>query len=376
MQKLYVLIVAILLNICSVSSFSQVTIGSDVDPAKGALLDLKEFEPKENNTTATKGLMLPRVRLQALTGDLNKTLGLAETVSNEVHSGLVVFNVADADCPQFPTGVYVWNGNLWNGLGVDAPEDKFAETMDPDTNTGTLTDYEGNVYTTKRFKVLATDGSVSYNRVWTTQNLRSQRDAQGQWLNCPEGLYFNPAYNKTTTTYILKQEILQGTVGTYTNAGVVIENQSYDDFLSEFGILYSNNVAQKACPKGWSLPTRAEWKSLFVALGGIESVAGNGTDQFSGVGHASKKNGGKGYMATDLTSTTIWGNASVASNGFNAVPAGYIDLLSKASNSFGKYTSLAGVEYLIVINTTDVVSTSHVNYQAYSAVRCIKNEEN
>lgn len=71
------------------------------------------------------------------------------------------------------------------------------------------------------------------------------------------------------------------------------------DSCFKYGRLYNWSVAKDACPKGWHLPTIDEWRTLisfagdpevaklklksksgWLVLAGIESVTGNGTDDF------------------------------------------------------------------------------------------------
>jgi uncharacterized protein (TIGR02145 family) len=61
----------------------------------------------------------------------------------------------------------------------------------------------------------------------------------------------------------------------------------------KYGRLYNWETAMKACPKGWHLPSDAEWDILIVSVGGRETAGkflkatngwyenGNGTDKFS-----------------------------------------------------------------------------------------------
>ena len=44
-------------------------------------------------------------------------------------------------------------------------------------------------------------------------------------------------------------------------------------YCSKYGRLYAWTAAMTACPSGWHLPTRAEFETLFTAIGG-ESIAG------------------------------------------------------------------------------------------------------
>lgn len=104
--------------------FSQVTIGSSIKPAVGALLDLKQKEDTESingGQNSTAGLLLPRVELK----EVNKLI-MGNTVIQDTdndgdqyikHTGLVVYNMATNKtlCP----GLYVWSGSEWDRLFDD-----------------------------------------------------------------------------------------------------------------------------------------------------------------------------------------------------------------------------------------------------------------
>lgn len=88
---------------------AQITIGSVEPPIPGALLDLKE----NADGSSTKGLGLPRLTLF----DLN-TLAVADVSQNEIHTGLVVYNVG---CTAVEKGPYVWTGTNWIKLKPTPP---------------------------------------------------------------------------------------------------------------------------------------------------------------------------------------------------------------------------------------------------------------
>ena len=97
---------------------AQVTIGSGIPPADGALLDLKEktpANPATDNATATKGLLLPRVKLTdpgRLYPMFNGNYNPGEDV---IHTGLTVLNLSECD-GKFAKGVYTWTGGRWEQL--------------------------------------------------------------------------------------------------------------------------------------------------------------------------------------------------------------------------------------------------------------------
>jgi len=91
---------------------AQVTIGSEIEPNKGSLLDLKEKNPANpamDNSTTDKGLGLPRVKLTTLTAisDISGATG-----KETEHTGLMVYNVNTATGTIVP-GLYVWSGKQW-----------------------------------------------------------------------------------------------------------------------------------------------------------------------------------------------------------------------------------------------------------------------
>ncbi|MDR0547368.1 MAG: hypothetical protein LBG77_07285, partial [Dysgonamonadaceae bacterium] len=108
----------------STSLHAQVTIGADIPPQKGALLELKEFDPSDpavNNATATKGFLFPRVKLT----DLDKLYPMYENDPdynsdaqkrdslNLAHSGLTVYSAVANTSAGIQEGLYVWDGTQW-----------------------------------------------------------------------------------------------------------------------------------------------------------------------------------------------------------------------------------------------------------------------
>ena len=103
----------------------------------------------------------------------------------------------------------------------------------------------------------------------------------------------------------------------------------YDDNVSnctKYGRLYTWEVATTVCPEGWHLPTKAEFETLFTAVGGqsievLKSTSGwnssdNGTDAFAfsalpaGYRYDDGDYYGEGFLAYFWSSTEI--NSGVA----------------------------------------------------------------
>ncbi|MFV0311119.1 MAG: hypothetical protein ACK5KN_05660 [Dysgonomonas sp.] len=99
---------------------SQVTIGAGIEPARAALLDLKDNDPDgENVTSKTGGLILARVKLVDKNTlepfipktDPDWTNAVKQAALMKDHVGLMVYNLNDKD--GFSEGTYIWNGAEW-----------------------------------------------------------------------------------------------------------------------------------------------------------------------------------------------------------------------------------------------------------------------
>ncbi|MDR0537545.1 MAG: hypothetical protein LBH04_05835 [Tannerellaceae bacterium] len=128
--------------------FSQTTIGSDAQPAKAAILELKTQSAanppgatdKLNVTTSKGGLVLPRVKLTSLTTmepfipatDPEWVNNTASRVK-ELHAGLMVYNLTTGDLLK--PGIYIWNGSRWMPAHADVPGAANGLTLSGDTFT-------------------------------------------------------------------------------------------------------------------------------------------------------------------------------------------------------------------------------------------------
>lgn len=99
---------------------AQVTIGMDVQPNSGALLDLKEYnnvEAQNGGRNATKGMSLPRVSLTSLTpytpSEFSASIGNTGDWDMTSHIGLTIYNVVDEPSCGILKGVYCWSGSQW-----------------------------------------------------------------------------------------------------------------------------------------------------------------------------------------------------------------------------------------------------------------------
>lgn len=95
------------------SLLAQVTIGSGIKPESGALIDFKENNPTEENITSTKGVLLPRVKLQNVNSLIPIFADGGTIAEKKMHIGLQLYHVGGNN---IEAGVKVWNGTSWGDL--------------------------------------------------------------------------------------------------------------------------------------------------------------------------------------------------------------------------------------------------------------------
>jgi uncharacterized protein (TIGR02145 family) len=109
-----------LLCLSAIQLHAQVTIGSGIEPLKGALLDLKEEQKDDGTANSTRGLLLPRVNLTDPADITAGDISGVNASNKDAHTGLTVYNLNKcfAVTPgKGGTGVYVWSGTEWQYLG-------------------------------------------------------------------------------------------------------------------------------------------------------------------------------------------------------------------------------------------------------------------
>jgi len=153
-------------------------------------------------------------------------------------------------------------------------EDDDPATDDP-TNEGTVTDIDGNVYSTVQIG----------DQVWMSENLKTTTYNNGTSIDLVTD---NTAWENNTT----------GAYCWYDN-----DEAQYAD---TYGALYNWHAVNTGnlCPEGWHVPTDAEWTAL--------------EDYIGSDGHS-------GTEGTALKATSGWNNDGNGTDdyGFTALPGGY-----------------------------------------------------
>ena len=126
-RKLTLLLLCLLMMTGMGKLSAQVTVGSDVEPEKAALLELKDQEADADNVTSTTGgMLLPRVKLERRT-ELNPFIGGASDDVKRLHTGLMVFNLEEVEDEELSIGINYWDGKKWNPLiAKEVPKAVFA----------------------------------------------------------------------------------------------------------------------------------------------------------------------------------------------------------------------------------------------------------
>ena len=119
------IVLSILFSVFLLNVSAQVTVGSDVVPIDGALLDIKQQTANPTtNVTATKGVVFPRVELTGKTS--LAPLAADNATTKRSHIGTVVYNLravaATASVPALRVGLNVWDGEKWTFPKQSAPK--------------------------------------------------------------------------------------------------------------------------------------------------------------------------------------------------------------------------------------------------------------
>ena len=156
---------------------------------------------------------------------------------------------------------------------------------------GTVTDYDGNVYSTV----------IIGNQCWMKENLKVTRDYNGKYISSSKEICIKEINTSISYRYYPDNEF---------------------DYVSTYGFLYNWNAAMRVCPYGWHLPSDTEWKQLELAVGMSISDA-NKEDLRGSI--ASKISGNRGWESSSEVNAA--GNFSAPERnktGFSALPSGMV----------------------------------------------------
>lgn len=268
----FTLLSVMLSSLCNVKS--QVTIGSDLNPSKGAILDLKQIESVGGNANANKGLLLPRVNLTdwsnlfpmfSADADYVNNVGGTKDNYDKSHEGLVVYNLNSClnTVTADGTGIYMWNGERWVALSDDLSALA--------SGVQVHTDQDGNTF-------YSGDFGPDAGR-WMLYNLRAKKYADGTPLpvapsldfstNEAKWLYPMPNGGDGTNDKWVKDypplglmyngyAALGGHKVYSMDQGQIAGSTPGSDEVESVG----TGKIQGICPNGWHIPSDREWNEL------------------------------------------------------------------------------------------------------------------
>lgn len=238
---------------------AQVTIGSEIEPNAGMLLDMKEYAPANDNTTATKGLVLPRVNLTDMSKlypmflgdtDYENNIGNKKNTEDAIHTGLTVYNTSVDLCTDIYPGVRVWDGTKWNQIGAG----RFPAEID------ILIDNR-NPAKQEQYQI----GKFGDAGWWMLENLRADRWPDGT----TDGLIYGYPTGDMASGHLRYPKVqyypskgdsaLVSRYGYMYSFLAAVRTMTYEE-LPE----YSSQMrgVQGICPDGWHVPSAREWTAL------------------------------------------------------------------------------------------------------------------
>ncbi len=195
---------------------------------------------------------------------------------------------------------------------------------------------------------------------------------------------------KTETEDNCKYGLMPDAIGQLTVKTVVIGSQTWsaqnvdnplngsycyysnESYCVKYGRLYMWTDASRVCPRGWHLPSKSEFETLFTLIGG-ELTKADGWTEFYNSWNVGEK----------LKTTSGWQKEGNGTDdyGFSALPAGHLDS-QKTSKGVGFSTcfwsstetgTYNGLAYIFCMsNDHDKVYEHEIDKHAAYSVRCIK----
>jgi hypothetical protein len=289
-RTIFLMLTLLIMSVVSVNA--QVTIGNDVDPHSGALLDLSQ------NGSKNRGFLLPQVEL----ADLNTWSLPGDSVPKP---GMVVYNTNEALATG--EGVYVWtkmlstnpemgypvSGIIISGsqsMGTDGYVNLTATVVPSNASNPKVSwsaEPEGIVTVNEYGKVSGTE--TGYGKVIITATATDGSGVEGTWEIDVRG--FTDLLSPTYRTYYFGEQMGIWMIDNSKEGNPI--HKQYDAGgpsekpEGERGYYYTWAETQSACPAGWRLPSLGDfllWEAfrLTTRTSTADGVAVNSTAPSAG----------------------------------------------------------------------------------------------
>ncbi len=258
----------------------------------------------------------------------------------QVGSGIGSFSVSLTGLN--PNTKYYVKAYAINSQGISYGQEVSFTTL-TDSQPGTITDIDGNVYQTVQIGT----------QIWMTSDLKTKRYNNGDQIT-----------NVTSAS---------SWTGLTNGAYCYFNNQSGN--FNTYGLLYNQYAvldSRKICPAGWHVPTDDEWKTMEMYLGMSQAQANlsyseRGTNQ----GGKLKETGTAHWLSPNTGATN--------ETGFTAVPGGWrgptdgtFPQPTAATQGSFWWTSTSGIYRAVHCYNATIWRNSNYSRNAGFSVRCIR----
>jgi len=260
---------------------------------------------------------------------VNPTIGNSKTTDGIVSGSFVSTLTGLSANTTYYVRAYATN-SAGTGYGEQA---QFSTLADYSGQTGTVTDIDGNSYSTIGI------GS----QIWMAANLKTTKYRNGTLIGTTSSPTLDITY-EVTPKYQWAYDGNENNVNTYGR------------LYTWYAVTDSRNI----CPTGWHVPSDSEWSTLTTFIGG-ESVAG-GKLKETGTTHWITPN----TLATNIYSFT-------ALPGGDREVTGIFKLLGTNGGWWSTSENTAATGWFrLLLNDSGIVSRGYFNKSYGFAVRCLK----
>ncbi len=288
------MILALLIFIGIAGTYAQVTIGDEVAPRKGSILDLK----KTSTTGYLGGLLLPNVEIldlgfipanftdASLMSGYNAGKGVD---SNPDLAGTLVYNTLTNDAKNIRPGVYLWDGDGWQQAGNSA-------SMKLESDPGEFDKDGGSQEISVNNPACSLPGDYTYTLMmgggYASVNPESSSDGK-----------FTVTFDQNTTAAERKAIVMVSDV--CGNSSTFVFTQGFDAALCGAAV----SVPAIACSNGSTLCTGG---AAYLYLNG--SIGSNDTNDYIWTLGGMEVGRGTAYTATRSGRYTVYYKAVGCSN--------------------------------------------------------------